>query len=61
MSLLASEVNSEFYQNSKMELLAKIVRSEKPFTIFPKTFILDIWQGAKCASELASKLRRFHL
>ena len=32
---------------SKMELFAKIVKNEKPFTIS----ILDIWQGSECASE----------
>ena len=28
-----------------------------PFTIFSKTFILDIWQGSEYASELASKVK----
>ena len=36
---------------SKMELFAKIVKNEKPFTISSKTSILDIWQGSECASE----------
>ena len=38
-----------------MELFAKIVKKEKPFTIFVQTSILDIWQGSEYASELASK------
>ena len=37
-----------------MELFAKMVRNEKPFTIFVKTY-LDVWQGSEYASELASK------
>ena len=40
-----------------MELFIKIVvKKEKPFTIFVKTSILDIWQGSEYASELASKV-----
>ena len=39
-----------------MELFAKIVKKEKPFTIFVQTSILDIWQGSEYASELASKV-----
>ena len=42
---------------SKMELFAKIVKNEKPFTIFAKTSILDVWQGSEYASELASKVK----
>ena len=34
-----------------MELFAKIVKNEKPFTIFVKNPILDIWQGSEFASE----------
>ena len=56
-SLLASEVNSESRQTSKMELFAKIVKKEKPFTIFRTTSILDVWQGSEDASELASKVK----
>ena len=40
-----------------MELFAKIVRNEKPFTIFGRTSILDIEQGSEYASELASKVK----
>ena len=40
-----------------MDLFAKIVKSEKPFTIFAKTSILDVWQGSEYASELASKVK----
>ena len=48
--------NSEFFQTSKTELFAKIVKDEKPFTIFVKTSILDVTQGSEYASELASKV-----
>ena len=40
-----------------MELFVKIVQNEKPFTIFPKTSILDVWQSSEYASELASKVK----
>ena len=39
-----------------MELFEKIVKNEKPFTIFVKTSILDVWQDSEYASELASKV-----
>ena len=55
--LLASEVNSESCHTSKMELFAKTVKNEKPFTIFVKSSILDVWQGSEYASELASKVK----
>ena len=48
--------NSEFCQISNTELFAKIVKNEKPFTIFVKTSILDVTQGSKYASELASEV-----
>ena len=41
-SILASEANSESFQISTMELFAKIVKNEKPFTIFAKTSNLDV-------------------
>ena len=40
-----------------MELFAKIVKNEKPFTIFVKSSILDVWQDYEYASELASKVK----
>ena len=40
-----------------MKLFANIVEHEKPFTIFPKTSILDTWQGSEYASELGSKVK----
>ena len=43
-----------------MEFFTKIVKNEKPFTIFVKTSILDVWQGSEYASELASKVRMIH-
>ena len=42
---------------SKMELFAKIVKNEKPFTIFVKTSILDVWQVSENVSELASNVK----
>ena len=39
-----------------MELFAKLVKNEKPLTIFVKTSILDVWQGSEYASELPSKV-----
>ena len=51
--------NSESGQTSKMEFFAKIVKNENPFTIFLKTSILNVWQGSKYASELASKVTDF--
>ena len=35
-----------------MELFAKTVKNEKPFTIFAKTSTLDVWQGPEYASQL---------
>ena len=43
-------------QTSNLELFAKIVKNEKPFTIFVITSILDVWKGSEYASELASKV-----
>ena len=40
-----------------MELFAKIVKKGKPFTIFVKSFILDVWQGSEYGSELVSKIK----
>ena len=40
-----------------MELFAKIVKNEKPFTIFVKISMFDIWQGSEYACELASKVK----
>ena len=39
-----------------MELFGKINKNEKPFTIFVKISILDVWQGSEYVSELASKV-----
>ena len=39
-----------------MEFFVKIVKNEKPFTIFVEASILDIWQSPEYASELASKV-----
>ena len=56
-SLLASEANSEYCHTAKTELFAKIVKNEKPFTVFTKTCILDVWQGFEYAFGLASKIK----
>ena len=39
-----------------MELFAKLVKDEKPLTLFVKTSILHVWQGSEYASELPSKV-----
>ena len=46
-----SEAYSEPCQTSKMELFAKIVNGQKPFTIFVKHFIWGVWQGSEYAFE----------
>ena len=53
---LGLQWNSESYQAPKMELFAKIVKYKKPFTIFVKASILDIWQVPEYASDLPSKV-----
>ena len=40
---------SEFYQTSKVDSFLKIVNGWKPFTIFVKRSILDVWQGFEYA------------
>ena len=40
-----------------MELFAKIVKNQKPFTICEKTSILDVWQGSEYHAELTSKVK----
>ena len=54
-SLLTSEANSESCHTSKIELFAKIVK--KSFTIFAKSYILDVCQGSEYASEQACKVK----
>ena len=56
-SFLGFQGNSESCQTPKMELFAKLVKNEKPLTIFVKTSMLDVWQGSEYASELPSKVR----
>ena len=55
--IINTKVNSKPCQTAEIELFAIIVKNEKPFTIFAKTFILDVWQGSEYASELASKVK----
>ena len=45
------EAYGEPKQTSKMELFAKTVKGWKSFIIFPKCFILDVWQGPEYTSE----------
>ena len=40
-----------------MDLFAKIVKNFKPFTIFAKASILDVWQASEYGFELASKIK----
>ena len=40
-----------------MELFAKIVKNQKPYTICAKTSILDVWEGSQYNAELASKVK----
>ena len=49
-------MNSESCQTTKKELFVKLIKNEKPFTIFVKTFILDVSKGSEYASELVSKV-----
>ena len=47
-----SEVYSEPCQTFKIERFLKIKNGWKPFTIFPKRYILHFWQGSEYASIL---------
>ena len=47
--------NQKPCQTTKMELLAKIINSWKPLTIFVKSFILDIWQDSEYTSGHCAK------
>ena len=42
-----SEAYSEPYQTSKMKPFA-MVKGFQPLTSFPKSSILDVWQGPEC-------------
>ena len=59
--IINTKENTKSCLTSKMKLFPKIVKSEKPFTIFAKTSILDVWQGSEYAPELASKVQVFHV
>ena len=48
---LITQVYSEPYQRSNMELLVKIANSFLPLTIFARSSILDVWQGSEYASR----------
>ena len=45
--LQATEANLKSCQTYKMECFAKIVKSQKPLTIYAKTSILDTSQGSE--------------
>ena len=45
-------MHSEPCQTPKTELLVKIICSYKPFSIFAKRSILDVWQGSENAPIL---------
>ena len=60
-SFLGLHGNSESCQTSKMEISSKIAKNKKPFTIFVRTSILDVWQCSGDASEFTSKVRCFIL
>ena len=58
--VMVSEANAESCHTSKLELLAKIVRNKKPFTIFAKT--PQSWMFGKVLNMLLNwlpKLRTF--
>ena len=52
ISVPVSEVYSEPCQTFKIERFLKIKNGWKPFTIFPKRYILHFWQGSEYASIL---------
>ena len=54
---VASEATSESCQTFMMEIFVKIVKNEKPFTIFAKSSILDVWQGSEYTSEFVLKVK----
>ena len=47
-----TEEHSKLSQTSKMEHFAKIVKGEKPLTIFTTSFILDVYLGPEFAFVL---------
>ena len=47
-----AEAYSEPSRTSTMELFMKIVNGLNPWTIFPKSSILDIWRGSEYATDL---------
>ena len=46
----SSEAYSQSIQTSKIGLLAKVVNGWKPFAIFTKGYLLDVWVDSECAS-----------
>ena len=47
------EAYSEHWQQSQIELFAKIVNGFQPLIIFTKSSILDVWQGSEYASGVS--------
>ena len=46
------------FRSELMEVFAKIVKKETSFTIFAKTFILNVSQVSENGSELAYKVKQ---
>ena len=46
----SSEAYSQSIQTSKIGILAKVVNGWKPFAIFTKGYLLDVWVDSECAS-----------
>ena len=46
------------FRSELMEVFAKIVKKETSFTIFAKTFILNVSQVSEYDSELAYKVKQ---
>ena len=51
-----SEAYSKPCETPKMGIFVKIINSFQPLTIFPKSSILDIWQGSDNASNDTNNL-----
>ena len=49
--MLFAEGYSESTQTSEIKLFTEIVDSIKPWTVFAKRFILDVWRGYEYTSS----------
>ena len=52
---IISQTHSEPCETSKMELFAKLVNHFQSLNIFPKSSILDIYQGSDYASDYMTR------